>query len=273
MATGKGLFEFMRTPHVFGGPDINKDIIVRNNMNGRYSQYFQTHENIAFEIFYDEKREVYLYHFQIEPSDDKIDIFYDILIEFSTKDPIIARDGTLQNYDVRFFSNSPGFAFPYAYVFNKKKLLISSLKDKYEGYLDDEPIKSNPKLALGYDYTLYICMRYLYLNNYLINKNEIKIKGKPLNRFRPQDIITAREALYSRNGTDKNAFKKLTAETKRTLRKVASPVRNAISNIGKRVDSIISKTQVIKPKKGYVSGVKKVKTVKSSKIVTPRKKR
>jgi hypothetical protein len=268
MAIDKGLFDFMRKPSILGGPNFYDDIVKRNGMNSRYSHYFQHHENLPFEIFFDDKKEVYLYHFQVQASDTNIDTIYDIVIEFHSNDPLVTKDANLRNYDFRIYSNSPGFSFTYAYVYNKYKLLIPSLKDKYdESYLHDPPKKLNPKLALGFDYTLYLCMRFLQLNSYLITKNEIHLKGKPLSKFRSQDIATAIEALDSRTGADKNAFKKLAAETKRTLRKVAKPVRDTVNSFGKSVNSIISKAKVITPKKGTV------KLVKKAKIVTPRKKR
>jgi hypothetical protein len=271
MAVGKGLFDFMRQPSIFGGSGFYDDVVKRNGMPARYSHYFQHHENLPFEIFYDEKKEVYLYHFQVVPSDDKMDFFYDILIEFTSKDPIVKQEPNLKSYDVRFYSNSPGFAFTYAYVFNKYKLLIPSLKDHYdESYLNEAPKKTNPKLALGFDYTLYICMRYLQLNSYLLNKGEIRIKGKSMSKFRPQDIASAIEALDSRTGADKNAFKKLANETKRTMHKVAAPVRNTVSSLGSKFKSLVAKTHVIKPTKGTAKLVSKAKV---SKVVKPRKKR
>jgi hypothetical protein len=271
MAIGKGLFEFMKQPNIFGGPDTYKNIARDNGMNSRYSQYFQHHENLPFEIFYDEKKEVYIYHFQMLAGND--DTIYDIVIEFTSRDPLVTKEGTIRNYDVRFFSNSPGFAFTYAYVYNKYKLLVPLLKDKFdESYLHVPPKRANPKQAIGYDYTLYMGMRFLQLNAYLLNKSEIRIKGKPLSKFRHQDIATAIEALDSRSGADKNAFKKLAVETKRAMKKVTSPISNAVTNAENRIKKFMTltkKTPVVKAQKGTVSTVKKAKV---SKVIKPRRK-
>jgi hypothetical protein len=271
MAIDKGLFDFMRKPSILGGPNFYDDIVKRNGMNSRYSHYFQHHENLPFEIFFDDKKEVYLYHFQVQASDTNIDTIYDIVIEFHSNDPLVTKDANLRNYDFRIYSNSPGFSFTYAYVYNKYKLLIPSLKDKYDdSYLHDPPKKLNPKLALGFDYTLYLCMRFLQLNSYLITKNEIHLKGKPLSKFRSQDIATAIEALDSRTGADKNAFKKLANETKRTMKKVTAPVRDTVSSLGNKFKKLVSTSHIIKPSKGTTKLVKKAKV---SKVVKPRKKR
>jgi hypothetical protein len=174
-------------------------------------------------------------------------------------------EATLRNYDVRFFSNSPGFAFTYAYVYNKYHILVPLLKDKFEGYLNTPPKKSNPKQAIGFDYTLYIAMRFLQLNNYLLNKSEVRVKGKPLLKFRHQDIATAAEAFASRSGADQNAFKKLANETKKT-------VKQTVGLIGKTIKGVVTsvtRSAKIKPKSATV---KLVKSAKVTKTVTPRKK-
>jgi hypothetical protein len=113
-------------------------------------------------------------------------------------------------------------------------------------------------------------MRFLQLNSYLITKNEIHLKGKPLSKFRSQDIATAIEALDSRTGADKNAFKKLANETKRTMKKVTAPVRDTVSSLGNKFKKLVSTSHIIKPSKGTTKLVKKAKV---SKVVKPRKKR
>lgn len=271
MAIGKGLFDFLRQPNVLGGPATNNDVAKRNGLSNRYNQYFQSHENLPFEIFYSDKKGVYFYHFQMSSSNDEV--IYDVVIEFLSRDPLVQKEATLQNYDFKVYCNSPGFAFTYAYVFNKRKLLIPILRDKYdERTLNDKPERNNPTSALGYDFTLYLAMRYLQLNSYLLNKSEIRVKGKPLSKFRYQEIATAIEALDTRSGADKNAFKKLSLETKRTMRKLVSPVKKTLDRLGsgiKKLAPSTKKTARIKPKRNTTSLVKKAKI---SKLVKPRRK-
>ena len=271
MAIGKGLFDFIKQPSVLGGSDFYRNIAKDRGMNERYSHYFQHHESLPLSIFFDSMKEVYLYHFQVAAGDENNDTIYDIVIEFTSRDPLVKKEESIRNYDFRIYSNSPGFTFTYAYVFNKHRLLIPMLKDKYdERFLTEAPKKLNPNKALGYDYTLYIAMRYLQLNSYLLNKSEIKIKGKPLLKFKVNEIASAIETFDSRTGVDKNAFAKLAVETKRATHKVSRSVTRTVSTIGSKFKKMITPVSVTKPQKGTAKLVKKAKTTK---VVKPRRKR
>ena len=105
------------------------------------------------------------------PSESVTGLFYDVVIEFYTKDVVEKNFNRLDKYYVKFFSNDPNFVFTYAYTFKKNGLLIKELSSKIsESALKEAPKKTNPTTSVGYVKSLYFA--YLFwkmkgLNNKL----------------------------------------------------------------------------------------------------------
>lgn len=235
------LIEFMSDPSCVGGPNTYSNIVTRNNLNTKFGNYIRKHKNLAFTIYFDAKKDVYLYHFKIiSISDERI--VYDVVLEFTPTKTSIG-EPTLINYNMRLFSNSPGFGYLFAYVYKKHSLLIPLLEDKFDDeLLTVPPKKSNPTNAVGFDYTIYYAMRFLYLHNFYLDKREIAVKGKKLEKFDHQAILSFNEAFYERSTKDMNLIQKtihtVDTEVKRTKRKVVTAVKTAtkpITSFAKRI--------------------------------------
>ena len=102
------------------------------------------------------------YHIKVpsEASTGKME--YDVVIRFFTDKEFIKMEPHLRNYYIQFFSNSPGFIYKYAYVYNQRGYLISHLADKVSPEaLTTPPDKTNINQALSYDSTIYFACRFL----------------------------------------------------------------------------------------------------------------
>ena len=82
---------------------------------------------VPYELFKNSDESKYYIFFKM-PSEGTKDLYYDTVIEFSTKDDVNKKINKIDSYFVRFFSNDPNFTFTYAYVFNKQDLIIKELK-------------------------------------------------------------------------------------------------------------------------------------------------
>ena len=104
---------------------------------------------------YKDEPDTYVVHFKI-PSESTDRLFYDVVIEFHTKDTVQKSLNKLNGYHVKFFSNDPNFCYTFAYVFKKNKLLIPQLESKIsEKFLKEKPKKTNPNTSVGYVKSIY----------------------------------------------------------------------------------------------------------------------
>ena len=255
------IFSIMKDPSVLGGPKTYSKIVLKNDLKSKYSNYIAKEKTIPFNVYYSDDDKRFLYHFQIVSTSNP-DVIYDVVFEFYTTDDHIANDYSLRHYNVRFFSNSPGFMFTYAYVYNKRKLLVPELVEKFDiSVRDEEPTKNNPTLAVGFDYTIFYCMYFLYLNDFYIKKDDIKRRGKPIKKFDPNDISSSFDAFEARSNSDKSKFRKLKDEVSREIRNITHPVRKTVNKI---TSSILGTTKIIKP---AVRKVNRAGTVKKTRVI------
>ena len=202
------IYNFIENPSVAGGTDVFGNL--NSKYTPKYNSYMSRHKIIPFKIYRDHKEnEEYLYHFQAE-SDKNNEVIYDIVIRFYTTEANVKQEPTLKNYKLQFFSNSPGFVFTYAYVYNKHGLLIDNLIGKIDQTaLTVTPSKTNPRLGIGYDYSIFYCLRYLILNSFYLEKREIDRKGIQMSQFDPEIIATSNTILERRNPKELISFNKL----------------------------------------------------------------
>lgn len=104
------------------------------------------------------------------PSESTQKVFYDIVVEFYTRDTIEMQKNNLNGYYVKFYSNDPNFTFTFAYVYNKEGLIIQDLKKKLSAQsITERPKVTNPNKVVGWVKGFYFV--YLYMNDHgLFNK-------------------------------------------------------------------------------------------------------
>lgn len=102
------------------------------------------------------------YHLKVPSEGNDGRISYDVIIRFFTDKTFIKFENHLKNYYIQFFSNSPGFIYKYAYVYNQRGYLIELLANKLNPEaLTQPPDKSNADQSLSYDSTIYFACRFL----------------------------------------------------------------------------------------------------------------
>lgn len=104
------------------------------------------------------------------PSEGTKDLYYDVVVEFFTKDKVKKDINKLDEYFIKFFSNDPNFIFTFAYVFNQKRLIVPELIKKIsKEALKTNPATTNPNKIVGYVKSLYFA--YLFITSHgLMNK-------------------------------------------------------------------------------------------------------
>ena len=254
--TRRNLDNFMRNPSIVGRSEKYKFIMEKNKLIKKYNEYMATHETLPYTVYLDKGKDLWLYHFNIESSADP-EVIYDVVIEFDVTNPrddkIIRQDPNLKNYEIRLFSNSPGFTFTYAYAYNHHKILIPSLAKKFpEKVLKEKPTRNNPEMAIGYDYAIFFVLYFLHLNDYHLRKAAALRRAKPITEFNTGVILTSDEAMEKRTEASRSLIKRLEKEIQRN---VVKPVQAATDNVKKAATRMVSKVPFVK-NTGIVKPVK-----------------
>ena len=209
------LFNIIQDPSIIDGNTRFRNIVAQNNYKTRYVKYIQKHELIPFEVFFKRDFSVVLFHFRLNSENDD-DVVHDVVFRFFTDKP----GATAKNYLVQMFSNSPGFVFTHAYVLNKNKLLVPELADKLAIAVSQPPHKTNPSLAVGFDYTIFFCAYYLQTNSFYLRKGEVMRKGKDIGYFDTNNVATFEEAMSTNTAARNTVLKTLKREAKKEIKDI-----------------------------------------------------
>ena len=178
----QSLREFVDNPMGKGSNAIPSRHLIREDLNRRFEKMLgEKEKKVSLEIYRD--RDSYYFHFKIPSESSLRKNNYDVVLHFfldeNTKDA--QQDKNLNRYLVRFFSNSPGFTYTYAYAFNLHGLLIEGLSDKFKPIvLQNPPVTRNPGEIISYEKTTYFACIYLLQNNKYLSKMIINPIAKPL---------------------------------------------------------------------------------------------
>lgn len=268
------LFNFMENPSIVGTSKKYKDIITRNRLKPAFTKWMQGRRAIPFSVFRDEKKDEWLYQFKIE-SETEPEISYDVVLKFTTNEPEVKAGNDLSQYEVKFFSNSPGFSYTFAYVYNKHGILVPELHDKVSPQaLSEKPIRTNKELAVGYDYTLFFAMYYLQLNSSYLRKSNMVRIAKDMHYFNPDTIASTEMAMSMRSESEQRIGRKV---EKAVRKNIIKPAERAAKKVEKTVTSLTSrfssKAPIKKAKRSSLASrmIRTTKRSVASRMIKPKK--
>ena len=201
----------------------------------------------------------YLIHVKV-PSESSEGTLYDVVIDFFPPTDGIAKELTLDNYMVKFFSNSPGFVFKYAYVYKENGYFIDGFEDKLGEATTTPPSKSNSKSELGYDKSIFFAAKFLSDRKfiYLVKASQYLFLKRDWNRF-VSNIASSSEVQANRNTVSKS---KVEAGVKKTSKKKEPEKKPSTSTSGVKVVHAKSYT-----------GSDNTRSVRRAKVISGSKKR
>lgn len=219
-------------PSKFGGPATFRGLVQRNHYVKRYQDYLRKNKTIVMNIYYDkddqQEKEVF-YHFQF-PSDANPQVIYDVVLRFYAPNSVVREEETLRNYKIQIFSNSPGFTFQFAYAYNKRKLLIEDLRNKFSpNVLEKEPQKTNPNNAIGYDYTVFFALYHLHINQDYLKKAAIAAYAGDIDKFEMDEIPTAATVYQRRSQKQLIDFDRIKKKAERFGDKVQKKIEKIVT--------------------------------------------
>lgn len=209
MAKYQTISEFLRVP--FGNTSAQNKLTKYNSL------YIENKSKIILNA-YTKIEDAYYFHVKV-PSESQKDgnVYYDVVIRFFSDKPDALSSSHLRDYYIQFFSNSPGFIYNYAVLYKNNGFLIESLYKKLDPrYFDKLPLKTNSKLELSYDKTIYFTCRFLNEKKFkVLNKFGISLgkKMQPNAFFREikdfQSVKIETELLTMERSSLKNLRKSL----------------------------------------------------------------
>lgn len=258
------LINAFNNPSILGGTPYQVNTAGRNQLIERYKKYIAKNQTIPLKIYFTEDgskvKEVF-YHFMIK-SESNDEIVYDVVLNLYAPDHSIgaSSDDSFKNMYVRIFSNSPGFTFTYAYVYNRHKLIPEALEYKFsKQVLKTPPLKTNPRNKVGFDSTTFFALYYLITHPELMMRRNISTVAKPIRDFDETKIPTPEEVMERRSSND--------------LFDIKRAGRSIKSFINKPKDILFGSEKTRKARKasGAVSAKKTQSSIKPKKATKARK--
>lgn len=162
------LKQYYENPYGKGSTFANAPAI-KQNLSDRYNVLRNNHK-FTHKIYALDGMMSREYYILIDVPSETLDrMNYQVLVKLTQSEN--SNGTTIDNYNVKFFSNSPSFIFTHAYVFNLFGLFIEELGDKYDKkVLTKEPIVKNYYKIIGYEKSLFFAVSFILNNLHEISK-------------------------------------------------------------------------------------------------------
>lgn len=201
-----------------------RDLIIQN-MEDRFYNILKKKKEFKTKIYRD--GDSYFYVLKV-PSETLEDFYFDVVIEAFPVSEGFKTDFSINNYNVRLFSNSPNFIFTYAYVYNKTDTLIEFLKEKIsDRALEEEPKVRNPIESYGYEKSVYFAL--LYLKEKGLNvKSKADKESKKLDKKEILKEVLDSDAMLKKYNIAKNKEKEQKKKTEKKKKVVSKTVNRKV---------------------------------------------
>lgn len=262
------LSEFLNNPIGKGDASIPNKSLIIGALSAKYEKYTDgskgVNKRINMKVFRNAGSDTY-YFWLVIPTETERDNTYDVVFKFFDREKKHQRDLSISRYDFQVFTNTPSFAYTYAYVYNNAGLIIPELADKLgKTFYTDSPDVRNRNQNVMYDKYIYFAARYI-LESKKMNRVVLEAIAKPydekylVSHIRTLDTITNEY----RKAEDKLKKKKKAASNHNRVvpksRTTGSEDNSSIKTIGAKpkVASTVSKAahrkSPIQKKRGTVT--------------------
>ena len=249
------IHEYMKNPAGKGAVIPGKDMFIQN-----FDYRFQVlSKDKDFELnIYTQGQDVF-YHILVPSESPYRENKYDVIIKFKPSGLGNKIDGSYKQYDIEFFSNSPAFAYTYAYVAKLNGLLIMDLADKYdEKILTYPPTSRNPGLLFNYEKSIYFACKFLLSDSQFLLKSYVKSHSKKLTKKILKEIKTLSKVEEEYKKENKMKEERELRELKKNMEK-----KEPVKSIGKKeTKTSVNKVKKITPNKKKANNITPIKKKK-----------
>ena len=228
------LREFINNPAGKGDSSINRATLI-SVLDGKYDKLVKD-KTIQFKIYKKIKGGSYYIHLII-PSETERDNTYDVVFLFEDIKKEHIKSGTISDYDIRVFANSPSFVYTFAKVYKENDMFIDSLSSKYE----KEILSLDPKVRNRYGIVNYD--KYVYFGAKFIMESRLLTKAS----------LNLRSITYSKTVFNARI---------RSLGTIMNEYHKAEKKLKNKKETTKKTTHSAQPKIKTAGGIKTAKTVK-----------
>lgn len=172
--------EYVENPMGKGDSSIPNRKELIESLNLKYEKLIREKDkDLKMVIYRDLKNDEYYFHLTI-PSESERSNSYDVVFLFyDDKEHSHHGELSIANYNVKVFSNSPSFAYTFAYVYADNGLMIDSLRSK----LGKEFFKKAPEVRnrfgiINYEKYIYFGAKYI-LDSKRLNRAFADMGARP----------------------------------------------------------------------------------------------
>lgn len=190
ISQNKGIYEislqqYINNPTGKGSGYVANRGAIKTGLNSQYIELLRNFRKAFYAIPYLYENGDILYYVKV-PSEYYKDnkISYDVLFLLKYE-----KNVTRSNRNIQLFSNCMSFIYTYAYVYNKKGLIINKFKTKLPNECLTIPAEiRNPIESLGYEKSTYMAARYL-VDGGCITDSYINQFGKKIDNIIEKKLI------------------------------------------------------------------------------------
>ena len=111
--------------------------------------------NFTYSCFKNKSGTHFVLHIKV-PSEVVPKFYYDVVISFTSDNPVAHTTTTLNHYNVQFYTNSPDFVFTHCHAYNQAGLFFSDLSNRMSKIsLKQKAVERNPQDVVGYVKSIY----------------------------------------------------------------------------------------------------------------------
>ena len=149
------LKEFLDNPAGKGDSSLNRTVL-KETLDAKYNRLVRNkNDKIKVTVYRVLMSNNYYIHLVI-PSETDRDNTYDVVLFFEQEEKTALATSLLSTHNVKFFANSPSFAYTFGKVYYDEGLLIDSLKHKFpDEILNQAPEVRNRYGIVNYDKYIY----------------------------------------------------------------------------------------------------------------------
>lgn len=234
------LAEFLENPIGKGDASIPNKSLILGALSAKYDKLTDgskgDKKTIQMRVYRTGGSDVYWFWLVIQ-SESERDNTYDVVFKFFDASGKNDTTKPISKFDFQVFTNTPSFAYTYAYVYNENNLIIPELKDRLgRTFYLDAPVVRNRNENIMYDKYIYFGARYI-LDSKKMNRITLEMIAKPYNE------------------------KYLTSHI-RTLETIMNEYHKAEAKLKKKKRADQNHSSLARPKSSYIgSGISKVNTI------------
>lgn len=140
----------------------------------------------------------YFIHIVIPSESDGKQNTYDVVIKFI--DAAKKTSGSIKDCNIQVFSNAQSFIYTYAYVYDKEKLLVDELRDKFNDETFQPPETRNPYETISYEKTLFMSILYILNNPELM---DVSIYKNAKSKMQLQSVVRHMDKIKLEQGKER----------------------------------------------------------------------